>query len=153
VITGPMQPMASTVPPASTGVAVTPPPSSGTATATGGTDAGTTVAATHTERHISPADEAAARGESARGLAAVDRRDWAGAIASLREVQRLVGRTSPAARQLQDQLDTRGGNQVGILLQQGYCPQAQALYRDLRGVGAGTAARRQFSDDWCPAPH
>ena len=118
-------------------------------------DAGTAAEAPehHTERHISPADEATARSESARGLAAVDRRDWTGAIASLRETQRLVGRTGPSARQLQDQLDTRGGNQVGILLQQGYCPQAQALYRDLRSVGAGTSARRNFSDDWCPAPH
>jgi serine/threonine-protein kinase len=153
----PMEPTPTTAPPPSgTGVAVTPPPSSGTAAADG-TDAGTGATASadhpHTERHISPADEAAARGESARGLAACDRRDWTAAIGSLREVQRLVGRTSPAARQLQDQLDTRGGNQVGILLQQGYCPQAQALYRDLRSVGAGTAARRNFSDDWCPAPH
>ena len=121
-----------------------------------GVDAGTAAASSdhdHTERHVSAADEARARGESARGLAAIDNHDWAGAIASLRQCQSLVGRSGASARQLQTQLDSRGGNQVGILLQQGHCPNAQALYRDLRSVGAGTAARRQFSDDWCPAPH
>jgi tRNA A-37 threonylcarbamoyl transferase component Bud32 len=154
VITGTMQPMlptTTTVPPTTTGDIPTTPP---TTVAAAGVDAGTAAAPDHaTERHVSAADEAQARAESARGLASVDRHDWAGAIASLRQVQHLVGRSGASARQLQDQLDSRGGNQVGILLQQGYCPQAQALYRDLRGVGAGTAARRQFSDDWCPAPH
>ncbi len=156
VLTGTMQPMlptTTTVPPTTTGVVIpTTPP---TTVAAAGVDAGTGSATSsdHTERHISAADEAQARAESARGLASVDRHDWASAIGSLRQVQHLVGRTGPSARQLQDSLDRTGGNQVGILLQQGYCPQAQALYRDLRGVNAGTAARRQFSDDWCPAPH
>jgi hypothetical protein len=159
VITGTMQPMVpttTTVPPTTTttGVVTTPPPSSVAAT---GVDAGTTAAgADHdhpSERHVSAADEAQARAESARGLAAIDHHDWSGAITSLRETQRLVGRSGTSARQLQERLSTSGGNQVGILLQQGYCPQAQALYRDLRGVGAGGSARGQFSDDWCPAPH
>ena len=158
VITGTMQPLVpvtttTPVPPTTTGgTPVTPPTSVATTPPDAGTAAGTSEDDHHTERHVSAADEANARAESARGLSALDRRDWAGAIGSLREVQRLVGRTAPQSRQLQQQLDTRGGNQVGILLQQGYCPQAQALYRDLRGVGAGGSARRQFSDDWCPAP-
>jgi hypothetical protein len=155
IVTGtmrPMDPTPSVVPPATTGgTPSTPPPSSTVATA--GVDAGTGAASPEHEHHVSPADEARARAESARGLAAIDNHDWGLAITSLRECQRLVGRSGSAARQLQTQLDTRGGNQVGILLQQGHCPNAQALYRDLRGVGAGTAARRQFSDDWCPAPH
>jgi hypothetical protein len=154
-----MQPMmpTTTVPPTTTttGLIPTTPPT--TVAVSAGVDAGTAAAPDHdhpsTERHVSAADEATARAESARGLASIDRHDWTGAIASLRETQRLVGRSGASARQLQERLSTTGGNQVGILLQQGYCPQAQALYRDLRGVGAGGPARGQFSDDWCPAPH
>ncbi|MEZ4340938.1 MAG: hypothetical protein R3B82_30305, partial [Sandaracinaceae bacterium] len=66
------------------------------------------------------------------------------------QAQRAVGRRSPITRELQNELATRGGNQVGILLQQGRCPAAQALYRQLNSVGAGGNARQQFGD-WCPA--
>ena len=41
---------------------------------------------------------------------------------------------------------------VGNLLQRGDCPGAQALYRELRTVGADGASRQQFSPDWCPRP-
>lgn len=101
-------------------------------------------------RGPSAADETEARRLVAGGLGAARRNDFAGAVASLQQAQRRVGRRSPITRELQGELSRRGSNQVGALLQQGRCPQAQALYRQLRGVGAGSPASSQFAD-WCRA--
>ncbi len=98
----------------------------------------------------SAADEARARLLVAQGMGAARRNDFAGAVASLRQAQSAVGRQHPITQELRNELSTRGGNQVGILLQQGRCAQAQALYRQLQSVGAGSSARGQFGD-WCPA--
>jgi hypothetical protein len=86
----------------------------------------------------------------AGGLGAARRNDFAGAVTSLQQAQRLVGRRHPIQAELQNELSRRGSNQVGILLQQGRCPQAQALFRQLRSVGATGNAASQFGD-WCPA--
>ncbi|MBZ0120355.1 MAG: hypothetical protein K8H88_25410, partial [Sandaracinaceae bacterium] len=86
----------------------------------------------------------------ASGLASARRNDFAGAVGALSQAQRLVGRTSPTTQELQGELSRRGSNQIGILLQQGRCPQAQALYRQLQSVGAAGASRQHFGD-WCPA--
>ena len=101
-------------------------------------------------RRPSPADEARARQLVAAGLGSARRNDFRGAVAALQQAQRAVGRRSPITRELQAELDRRGSNQVGILLQQGRCGQAQALYQQLRSVGAGSSARRHFGD-WCRA--
>lgn len=83
-------------------------------------------------------------------MGAARRNDFAGAVSALRQAQAAVGRQHPITHELRNELSRRGSNQVGILLQQGRCPQAQALYRQLQSVGAGGDARRQFGD-WCPA--
>lgn len=101
-------------------------------------------------RGPSAADEARARAVIATGMGAARRNDFAGAVTALRQAQRSVGRNHRITTELRSELARRGSNQVGILLQQGRCPQAQALYRQLQGVGAGADARRQFGD-WCPA--
>ncbi len=55
-------------------------------------------------------------------------------------------------RRVQQQLSRVGGRRVGQLMMRG-CPQAQALYRDLRSVGAHGGARTHFAgSDWCPEP-
>ncbi len=101
-------------------------------------------------RGPTPADEARARALVATGLGAARRNDFAGAVSSLRQAQSAVGRQHRITQELRGELSRRGSNQVGILLQQGRCAQAQQLYRQLQGVGAGGDARRQFGD-WCPA--
>ena len=84
------------------------------------------------------------------GLGAARRNDFRGAVGALEQAQRSVGRRNPITRELQGELDRRGSNQVGMLLQQNRCGEAQDLYRRLRGVGAGSGARRHFGS-WCPA--
>lgn len=83
-------------------------------------------------------------------MGAARRNDFAGAVSSLRQAQSAVGRRHAITAELRNELTRRGSNQVGILLQQGRCEQARALYRQLQSVGAGGDARRQFGD-WCPA--
>jgi serine/threonine-protein kinase len=101
------------------------------------------------ERRPSPADEARARALVAQGMGAARRNDFAGAASSLQQAQSSVGRRHPITQELRNELSRRGSNQVGILLQQGRCGQAQQLYRQLQSVGAAGDARRQFGD-WCP---
>lgn len=101
-------------------------------------------------RGPSAADEARARALTTAGMGAARRNDFAGAIAALRQAQNAVGRQHSITTELRNELSRRGSNQVGILLQQGHCEQARALYRQLSSVGASSAARRQFGD-WCPA--
>src|SRR5690606_4240196 len=96
------------------------------------------------------ADEARARSLVATGMGAARRNDFAGAVGALSQAQNAVGRRHAITTELRNELTRRGSNQVGILLQQGRCPQAQALYRQLQSVGAGNDARRMFGD-WCPA--
>lgn len=49
-------------------------------------------------------------------------------------------------------LERKGANKIGILLQSGRCADAQALYRQLASAGAEGASRGQFSPDWCRRP-
>jgi hypothetical protein len=53
---------------------------------------------------------------------------------------------------LRNDIARRGSNAVGILMMQGRCPDAQAMYRQLRSIGAESGARQHFSSDWCPRP-
>ncbi|MDH5491040.1 MAG: hypothetical protein OEY14_03740, partial [Myxococcales bacterium] len=93
-----------------------------------------------------------ARSHLDRGTAALSRNDIDAAISALREAQRIVGRRHGSTRTLRSSLGGRASNKVGILMQQGRCPQAQQLYRSLRGVGAEAPSRSHFSGDWCPRP-
>jgi eukaryotic-like serine/threonine-protein kinase len=65
---------------------------------------------------------------------------------------RRAGARPSQTRALQSDLARKGGNQVGILMQQGRCGEAQALHRRLRSAGADGPSRVHFSDDWCPKP-
>ena len=95
--------------------------------------------------------------EQARNLArdasgALGRNDLEGAVRSLAQAQRIVGRSHSAVSSVRGQIAQRGATKVGIMLQQGNCGGAQALYRQLRQVGAETGARGFFSPDWCARP-
>jgi len=99
----------------------------------------------------SAAAVARARGLVNEGQAAIGRNDIDGAVRALTDAQRAVGRRHSVLRPLRSQLNSRGGLKVGFLLQQGNCPDAQRLYRSLRGVGADRQSRNQFGD-WCRRP-
>ena len=100
----------------------------------------------------SPADEASARRLLASGDVSLAQNDVAGAVSALTQAQRLAGRRYAGAVALRASIERKGSNMVGNLLQRGDCPGAQALYRELRTVGADGASRQQFSPDWCPRP-
>ena len=102
---------------------------------------------------MTPAEEAQARLLVANGRGALQRSDYANAIGSLREVQRLTGRLSPQARELREAISQRGQNEVGGFLTRGRCPDAQRLYTQLASVGAERGAASQFRDPrYCPVP-
>jgi hypothetical protein len=100
----------------------------------------------------SAGEVARARSLLANGSSALDRNDIEAAIGALSQAQRAVGRRHSSLRRLRDALARKGSNKVGILMQQGNCPQAQALYRRLRSVGASSSSSVHFSPDWCPRP-
>jgi serine/threonine-protein kinase len=113
----------------------------------------TTAPPRDTERRVSPADEAMARRLAANGQGALQRGDFANAIASLQEIQRLTGRSSPQARELRNAISTRGSREIGGQLARGNCAGAQDIFRRLRTAGAEREARSQFRDPrWCAAP-
>ncbi|MFO0711789.1 MAG: protein kinase [Sandaracinus sp.] len=145
-------PPTTSVPPPTT--SVTPPPTTSvTPPPTTSTRPPPTTSGGHDERHVSAADEATARRLAASGQGALQRGDFANAIATLQEIQRLTGRSSPPARELRTAIATRGSTAVGMQLARGNCPEAQRLYGQLRTVGAEREARGQFRDPrWCPAP-
>jgi Flp pilus assembly protein TadD len=94
-----------------------------------------------------------ARRLAASGQGALQRGDFANAIASLQEIQRLTGRGSPQARELRTAISTRGSREIGGQLARGNCAGAQTLFRQLRTAGAEREARGQFRDPrWCPVP-
>jgi serine/threonine-protein kinase len=100
------------------------------------------------QARLAQARTALRKGESALGSGKL--RD---AIAALGKAQRLLGgRNHGLVKELKGQLARRGSNQVGILMQQGRCDKAQALYRRLRAVGAHRPSAVHFSDDWCAKP-
>lgn len=103
-------------------------------------------------RGPSAADLARARSLVSTGTAALDRNDIDGAISALAQAQRAVGRGHASVRSLRSALARKASNKVGILMQQGRCPDAQALYRRLRTVGAAGPSGQHFSGDWCPRP-
>ncbi len=93
---------------------------------------------------------------TSRAMAEIERsikaNDFQRAAQSLKTAEASLGPKHPALSSLRNTLSVRGGNAVGILMQQGRCAQAQGLYRVLASVGASAAAKRQFSEDWCPRP-
>jgi len=97
------------------------------------------------------ARHARARTLAARGASALDRNDLGAAADALASAQRLAGRSAPFVRSLRNDLGRTGSRRIGILLQQGKCPEAQRLYRSIASAGAGGPSRVHFSD-WCPQP-
>jgi eukaryotic-like serine/threonine-protein kinase len=147
-----------TVGPGTTGPGTTGPGTTGPGTVAATPDAGRPPVATADDDddtpsrpRVSAADEARARSLNASGLAALGRRDYRNAVASLEEANRLVGRRSTLVAELRRELGARGGREIGSMIMSGNCPGAQALYRDLNRVGAASGARSQFTD-WCAAP-
>ncbi|MFN9811482.1 MAG: hypothetical protein ACK6CU_17830, partial [Deltaproteobacteria bacterium] len=139
-----------TVPPPTT-LPTTPPATTTTPPRTPPTT--TTAPPRDTERRVSPADEAMARRLAANGQGALQRGDFVNAIASLQEIQRLTGRSSPQARELRNAISARGSREIGGQLARGNCAGAQDIFRRLRTAGAEREARSQFRDPrWCAAP-
>jgi hypothetical protein len=97
---------------------------------------------------VSAADRARAEGLLSRASSAVDGNDLEGAIGSLRGAQGILGRSDPRVRNVRSALARRASNKIGILLQQGNCPEAQRVFRSLRSVGADGPSRAHFGD-WC----
>jgi serine/threonine-protein kinase len=104
------------------------------------------------DRGPSAADEAGARRLLTSGDTSLAQNDVASAITALSQAQRLAGRRYAGAVALRTGIERKGSNMVGNLLQRGDCPGAQALFRQLRTVGADGASRQHFSPDWCPRP-
>jgi len=100
----------------------------------------------------SSSDIARARAAVSQGEAALGRNDINGAISAVTAAQRAAGRNHSSHRSLRNDLGRRASNTVGILMQQGKCREAQALFRRLRGVRADGPSRQHFSPDWCPRP-
>ncbi len=100
----------------------------------------------------SEAELAAARNALRDAESAMARGDVEAAVRSLAQAQRAVGRRHALVRSMQQVVNRKGSNMVGILLQQGQCGQAQQLYRRLASVGASGGSARFFSPDWCPRP-
>ena len=100
----------------------------------------------------SQAEEARARQLVASGAAALDRNEVDAAIDALAGAQRIVGRQHGTLGALRTQLGRKGSMKVGVLMQQGRCDVAQALYRRLRSVGAERPSRDHFAGDWCRRP-
>jgi serine/threonine-protein kinase len=86
-----------------------------------------------------------------RADAAVQRNDVPGAVAALGSAQRVLGRSHPGVRDARRRLASQASNQVGTLLLQNRCEEAQGLYRRLRSVGAHQPASHHFAD-WCKRP-
>ncbi|MBK8173273.1 MAG: protein kinase [Sandaracinaceae bacterium] len=82
----------------------------------------------------------------------LSRNDLEGAVTTLNAAQRTVGRHNPMLEGVRQGLERKGNIAIGILLQQGRCPLAQALYRRLHSVNAEDAARGQFDPEWCARP-
>ncbi|MEM6960248.1 MAG: protein kinase [Myxococcota bacterium] len=83
-----------------------------------------------------------------QGNGALSRNDIDAAIQSLRTAQQAGGRSHPSVRSFRSNLSRKASNKIGILLQQGRCPEARRLFRSISTVGAGGASRQHFGD-WC----
>lgn len=94
---------------------------------------------------------ARARALAARGASALERNDLEGAASALLGAQRAGGRRAAPVRDLRNDLGRTASRRIGILLQQGKCPDAQRLYRRVARAGAGGPSQVHFSD-WCPRP-
>lgn len=123
-------------------------------------DAGTTpvtAETTMTEPRVeadqpSPAEIERARAAVRDAEAALGRQDIEGAVRALSQAQRAVGRSHSVVAGVRGNLTRMGGRAVGILIQQNKCSAAQALYRQLRTVGADSGARGQFVPGYCDRP-
>jgi serine/threonine-protein kinase len=93
---------------------------------------------------------AQARGAAAlqRASTLVDQNNLTEAASALAAAQRALGRQDREVRAVRSQLARKASNQIGILLQQGRCPDAQRAVRALRAVGADGPSRAHFGD-WC----
>jgi len=133
-----------------------------TAAATNTVDAGTTATSTTAsnederpaanENQPSPADLDRARSAVRDAEAAIGRQDPESAVRALAIAQRAVGRSHAIVAGPRANLARIGGRMVGIMIQQNKCDGAQALYRQLRSVGADTNARGQFVPGYCNRP-
>jgi eukaryotic-like serine/threonine-protein kinase len=99
-----------------------------------------------------PATNSQAQAFIQQAQEAIGRNDLDAAANALVQARRSGGSRLPALRTAQGELARRASNQVGILMQQGRCTEAQALYRRLRAAGAERPSGVHFSDDWCPRP-
>ena len=86
------------------------------------------------------------------GNAALDRRDYDGAVTALLRAQSFVNPGLASISALKNRLAEVGPNAVGILLQRGDCAGGQRLFSRLRGIGLEGGSRGHFSPEWCPAP-
>jgi eukaryotic-like serine/threonine-protein kinase len=103
-------------------------------------------------RAKAPTATAQAQALLQRASSALDRNDLGTAAVALAQARQVTGPRHARLQSLQQDLARKGSNQVGILMQQGRCGEAQALHRRLRAAGAHGPARVHFSDDWCPRP-
>lgn len=100
----------------------------------------------------SAADEQAARQLIGVINTQLARNDVDGAVTSLGNAQHRVGRHNAMLESVRQQLERKGSIAIGIALQQGRCPNAQAIYRRLHSVNAEDASRAQFDPEWCARP-
>jgi hypothetical protein len=99
------------------------------------------------DRALAAAERAVARGRSAVSSGNLD-----AAIDALRDAQRSAGRNHAIVRTLRGQVAVLGARVVGQKASNPrLCGEAQALFRQLRGVGAEGRAGDQFYDG-CPRP-
>ena len=111
-------------------------------------DAGTAVEPTNTTTGTTTI----AKTETPDQPNAPESQDLEGAVRSLATAQRAVGRSHSIVSGPRTSLARIGGRMVGIMIQQSKCPGAQALYRQLRSVGADSSARGQFVPGLCDRP-
>ena len=85
--------------------------------------------------------------------AALSQNDLDSALNSLEAAERSLGGRDPQLREARRSIAKKAENKVGILVQQGKCADAQALFKRLRAASAAGNAAAQFSSEWCPAPN
>lgn len=101
---------------------------------------------------LSPAQESSGKGYVSAALAALASNNVPNAIATFTIAQQILGKKHPELGDARKQIQRKGANAVGIYIQQGQCPQAQTLYKQLQKIGAEANAKNHFSPEWCPRP-
>ena len=96
-------------------------------------------------------DVARARNLGQQAIAAANAGQLDRAVTLLQQAQRGVGRRHASIADAVRAVGQRGSTEVGVIMLDGNCNAAQALYRKLRSVGADAPSRQHFAD-WCPRP-